>query len=559
LLRGEVAERERSRSRSANRTHSKAHSWDSSCPSAKIDLTDEISHLLEGELERGDGYVALPSAVTAARTKGGENEGAWDAMRRRRSAGDLVLPASDGRNRRSVADLPDVHVSHNSKEREPAKKGGSNNVSDRSGDGNHRGSVRKESYVNNGGVNSKKRASDLSDRSGDINHRGSVRKTNDAPYDDEDRKAVDVETLNESGRSSPERRRGNAKAKRRGSNSQSATITELLTEIDEISAGDSKRTNGGLQSSGSSKHPFSKLSPCALLLIGGCCCFCILIIGAGLGFCVHFVLELYDEDDEVVAAVSGSEGGFDGSDDGGGSSKVGPSTDVAASIHGPSIGPSLSVGPSSSPSAYFEDWPSSPPSVSSSGAPAATPSASPSAFPTISSGPNASPSSMPTNAPTSSPSASVPPTTSPSYSTRPECPERLLKTATLGDDETIITLNYEVVPYEGDDLLERGGLLCASLEYEGLAGWIGLAFSGASRDPERARREAVIGIVQAYPASRRPRPWRPTAPRDWDSSGALWSEGRGLRIPESTRSRPAASTGTSARASACSWTPISRR
>jgi hypothetical protein len=39
-----------------------------------------------------------------------------------------------------------------------------------------------------------------------------------------------------------------------------------------------------------------------------------------------------------------------------------------------------------------------------------------------------------------------------------------------------------------------GGLLCISFEYTGAAGWIGLAFSEASRDPRFGRKEAIIGI-----------------------------------------------------------------
>lgn len=54
-------------------------------------------------------------------------------------------------------------------------------------------------------------------------------------------------------------------------------------------------------------------------------------------------------------------------------------------------------------------------------------------------------------------------------------------------------MKYEVVIYpDGNDL---GGLLCVSLEYTGgAAGWIGLAFSEASRDPVFGRKEAIIGI-----------------------------------------------------------------
>lgn len=44
-------------------------------------------------------------------------------------------------------------------------------------------------------------------------------------------------------------------------------------------------------------------------------------------------------------------------------------------------------------------------------------------------------------------------------------------------------------------MTDLGGLLCISLEYSGDAGWIGLAFSDATRDPQFGRKEAIIGIV----------------------------------------------------------------
>lgn len=56
-------------------------------------------------------------------------------------------------------------------------------------------------------------------------------------------------------------------------------------------------------------------------------------------------------------------------------------------------------------------------------------------------------------------------------------------------------MRYEVVVFQGDAQADLGGLLCASLEYVGgAAGWLGLAFSEASRLPEFGRREAIIGI-----------------------------------------------------------------
>lgn len=53
-------------------------------------------------------------------------------------------------------------------------------------------------------------------------------------------------------------------------------------------------------------------------------------------------------------------------------------------------------------------------------------------------------------------------------------------------------MRYEVVPFPPSD--PAGGLFCVSIEYEGNAGWIGFAVSGASRDPAFGRKEAIIGI-----------------------------------------------------------------
>lgn len=76
----------------------------------------------------------------------------------------------------------------------------------------------------------------------------------------------------------------------------------------------------------------------------------------------------------------------------------------------------------------------------------------------------------------------------------PECPEQLLKSVALDDYDDLLTLNYEVVVYQGDMANGVGGLLCMSLEYAGSAGWIGLAFSEATRDPQFGRKEAIIGM-----------------------------------------------------------------
>ena len=128
---------------------------------------------------------------------------------------------------------------------------------------------------------------------------------------------------------------------------------------------------------------------------------------------------------------------------------------------------------------------------------------------------------LPSNQPSLQPSTSALPSSSeqsftlpsaaPSYmpsfipTSRPGCPDQLLKSKTL-DYDNLLTLKYEVVlyPADGDDTTVTnnlvggggGGLLCLSLEYTGDAsvGWIGLAFSEASRDPRFGRKEAIIGI-----------------------------------------------------------------
>lgn len=55
-------------------------------------------------------------------------------------------------------------------------------------------------------------------------------------------------------------------------------------------------------------------------------------------------------------------------------------------------------------------------------------------------------------------------------------------------------MRYEVVLYQDDTNDDLGGLLCISLEYTGAAGWIGLSFSEATRNPQFGRKEAIIGI-----------------------------------------------------------------
>lgn len=122
------------------------------------------------------------------------------------------------------------------------------------------------------------------------------------------------------------------------------------------------------------------------------------------------------------------------------------------------------------------------------------PSTRPSSIPTTSP-PSSTPSFDPTPTPSFSNRPTLHPTDSPSSSPTgiPGCPDTLLNWVTLDEDNLI--LKYEVVVYQGAMSLELGGgLLCVSLEYEGPAGWIGLAFSEASRDPQFGLKEAIIGI-----------------------------------------------------------------
>ena len=139
------------------------------------------------------------------------------------------------------------------------------------------------------------------------------------------------------------------------------------------------------------------------------------------------------------------------------------------------------------------------PSYSPSYFPSSVPSTSfPSSYPSVS--PTVSPSESPSISPTASPSISTQPTVSPSFSPSsqptgiPGCPNELLKSVALGDDN-LLNLNYEIVEYQGEfGELNGGGLLCAMLDYTGTAGWMGVAFSEAFRNPKFGRKEAIIGI-----------------------------------------------------------------
>lgn len=114
---------------------------------------------------------------------------------------------------------------------------------------------------------------------------------------------------------------------------------------------------------------------------------------------------------------------------------------------------------------------------SSSSEPSGAPSIGPSLVPTATGRPSTVPSWMPSASPTG----------------LPGCPDELTGSRIL-DDDGLVTLRYAVVTYKGNMGGGVGGLLCVSLEYEGIASWIGLAFSEAKRDPQFGRKEAVIGI-----------------------------------------------------------------
>jgi len=147
-------------------------------------------------------------------------------------------------------------------------------------------------------------------------------------------------------------------------------------------------------------------------------------------------------------------------------------TKQASSSLPPSLAPSYS--PSGTPSATTA--PTGQPSSDPSASPSWSPTAQPSTSPTITFPPTVSPSSMPSSSPTDSPG----------------CPDRLLKSVALDQS---LTMWYEVIVFQGDTFGGMGGLLCVSLEYTGSpAGWIGIAFSEAHRNPQFGRKEAIIGM-----------------------------------------------------------------
>lgn len=209
------------------------------------------------------------------------------------------------------------------------------------------------------------------------------------------------------------------------------------------------------------------VSPLMACVLCTCYCMSILLIGL-LGYGIHF-----------FAAQ--------------GDALTSPEQDNGSLGHGDSHRPSLDSGPSDGigNGVISTSLPSHSPSPNT-----LLPPIDLSSFPSSSEVPSMAHSSFPSSSPTSSPESD--PSTAPSFSpsssptTIPRCPERLSKSKTL-DDDGLITLMYEVVLYP--DSHDRGGLLCASLEYAGgAAGWIGLALSEARRNPVFGRREAVVGM-----------------------------------------------------------------
>lgn len=226
-------------------------------------------------------------------------------------------------------------------------------------------------------------------------------------------------------------------------------------------------------------------------------CFCYLISLVGmcaLGFFLHMEFFAYKDTDTTMKSNVDANQGM------GTSSGTGPMLRPSLRPSGPTSGVNaqpiptdgglstkltpVTAAPSISPTERPSINPSSIPTPISSDIPSFTPtsSSSPSAIPSMSSMPSESPSLEPTLVPSTSPSASP--------TTLDECPETLTKSMPFISD-TSLTLYYETVIYPSHP---TGGLFCASLEYVGTAGWIGIAFSTAGRNPQFGRREAIIGI-----------------------------------------------------------------
>jgi hypothetical protein len=183
-----------------------------------------------------------------------------------------------------------------------------------------------------------------------------------------------------------------------------------------------------------------------LVLFGACFCYCIsLLLVGGLGFWLHKSLT---KDELPSPTVRPS---YQGASNDGGS--------IESKITSPTI-----LAPSDTPSAI--------PSISS--FPSSYPSIDITSTPSQSFEPSPQSSKMPSSSPTSV----------------PVCPDQLLNSVSL-DEKNLLTFKYEVVL---SSFYLGGGLFCASLDYAGIAGWIGVAFSMASRDPQFGLKEAIIGI-----------------------------------------------------------------
>eukprot|EP00581_Thalassiosira_minuscula_P017730 CAMPEP_0183720986 /NCGR_PEP_ID=MMETSP0737-20130205/13442_1 /TAXON_ID=385413 /ORGANISM="Thalassiosira miniscula, Strain CCMP1093" /LENGTH=1009 /DNA_ID=CAMNT_0025950945 /DNA_START=38 /DNA_END=3067 /DNA_ORIENTATION=+ len=240
--------------------------------------------------------------------------------------------------------------------------------------------------------------------------------------------------------------------------------------------------------SGSTKQSKTRsgchVSRCMMAM--ACLCYLIsVVLFCALGFWLHMTYVSYNDEDTSSSSSNGtvvpkaeveSAGLFEYPSPGPTSYNTWADESLEADLSSPSASPSLS--PTSFPSEIpsITNEPSGRPSLRASNFPSASPTLQSSTVPS---------SAFPTYSPSSTPSFSP--------TAIPECPEQLLNEAPLGT-EGLLKLRYEVILFPGDAKDNAGGLLCASLEYTGAAGWIGLAFSEASRAPQYGRKEAIIGI-----------------------------------------------------------------
>jgi hypothetical protein len=224
-------------------------------------------------------------------------------------------------------------------------------------------------------------------------------------------------------------------------------------------------------------------------------CFCYLIsliTVCILGFWLHMEFFAYKETGTTVNAnVDVSKGTSPG--DSGAGLMIRPSLRPSLPTSSINLQPIPSDGGlvtkgqvSVSPTAKFSGYPSSIPSTIISGSPSYIPTSSP--YPT--SHPSTPPSNLASESPSMEPTTLRSESPSLSPTVLGQCPEKLSRSMPFISD-TSLTLYYETLIYRDHP---TGGLLCASLEYSGVAGWIGIAFSTAGRNPQFGRREAIIGI-----------------------------------------------------------------